>query len=82
MTLPVRRGGPLAERRFPGWDTEPLAEFSDLFGRMGTLLESTIGGAMGPMAEGMAWSPLARPMTPTLSKSRCPASSARTSTSR
>jgi HSP20 family protein len=59
MTLPVRRGGPLTERRFPGWGTDPLAEFNDLFGRMGTLLESTMGGAMGPMTEGMAWSPLA-----------------------
>ncbi|MCP8706774.1 Hsp20/alpha crystallin family protein [Streptomyces sp. AC04842] len=59
MALPVRRGGPLAERRFPGWGTDPLAEFNDLIGRMGTLLESTMGGAMGSMTEGMAWSPLA-----------------------
>ncbi|MEU5273991.1 Hsp20/alpha crystallin family protein [Streptomyces hygroscopicus] len=59
MTLPVRRGGPLAERRLPGWGTDPLTEFNDLFGRMGTLLESTMGGAMGPMTQGMAWSPLA-----------------------
>ncbi|PAZ17325.1 heat-shock protein Hsp20 [Streptomyces sp. SA15] len=57
MTLPVRRGtsGRLSERRFPGW-RDPLAEFDDLFGRMGSLLESTVGGAL---TEGAAWAPLA-----------------------
>lgn len=57
MALPVRRGTPgrLAERRFPGW-TDPLAEFDDLFGRMGNLLESAVGGSL-PSAEGMAWPP-------------------------
>ncbi|MFF4763988.1 Hsp20/alpha crystallin family protein [Streptomyces sp. NPDC001292] len=59
MTLPVRRGTSLTQRRFPAWSTDPLAEFNDLFGRMGTLLESTMGGATAPMTEGMAWSPLA-----------------------
>lgn len=57
MTLPVRRGtsGRLAERRFPGW-RDPLAEFDDLFSRIGGLLESTVGGAL---TEGAAWAPLA-----------------------
>ncbi|MBA2947569.1 Hsp20/alpha crystallin family protein [Streptomyces himalayensis] len=61
MTLPVRRGTPgrLAERRFPGWARDPLAEFDDLFGRIGSLLESTVGGTLTPVTEGMAWSPLA-----------------------
>lgn len=61
MTLPVRRGMPgrLAERRFPGWARDPLAEFDDLFGRIGSLLESTVGGTLAPVTEGMAWSPLA-----------------------
>jgi HSP20 family protein len=61
MTLPIRRGSPgrPAERRFPGWTTDPLAEFNDLFGRLGTLLESTVGGALTPLAEGMAWTPAA-----------------------
>lgn len=59
MTLPVRRGtsGGLAERRFPGWGRDPLAEFNDLFGRLENLMGSTFGGALAPMAEGMAWSP-------------------------
>jgi HSP20 family protein len=61
MTLPVRRGTPgrLAERRFPGWARDPLAEFDDLSGRIGSLLESTVGGTLTPVTEGMAWSPLA-----------------------
>jgi HSP20 family protein len=61
MTLPVRRGtsGGLAQRRFPGWGADPLAEFNDLFGRLGNLMESTFGGSVAPMAEGTAWSPLA-----------------------
>lgn len=55
MTLPVRHGmGRPAERRFRGW-RDPLAEFDDLYGRIGNLLESTVGGTMG--AE--AWAPLA-----------------------
>lgn len=59
MTLPVRRGtsGGLAERRFPGWGRDPLAEFNDLFGRLENLMGSTFGGALTPMAEVMAWSP-------------------------
>ncbi|MFE9442144.1 Hsp20/alpha crystallin family protein [Streptomyces sp. NPDC006602] len=61
MSLPVRRGtsGRLAERRLPGWVSDPLAEFNELFGRVGNLLESTVGGAMAPATEAMAWSPLA-----------------------
>ncbi|QOV40831.1 Hsp20/alpha crystallin family protein [Streptomyces ferrugineus] len=56
MTLPVRRtSGRLAER--PLWARDPLAEFDDLFSRMGSLLESTFGAA--PAAAGMTWSPLA-----------------------
>lgn len=60
MTLPVRRrtSGGLAERRFPGWTTDPLAEFNDLFGRLGSLMESTFGGTMAPITEA-AWAPLA-----------------------
>ncbi|GAB2903475.1 Hsp20/alpha crystallin family protein [Streptomyces deserti] len=56
MTVPVRRGpGRLAERRFPGFATDPLAEFNDIFGRLGSLLESTVG----PVTQGMAFAPLA-----------------------
>jgi HSP20 family protein len=59
MTLPARRapGGRLAERRFPGWAGDPLAEFDDLFGRIGNLLESTVGGGLAPTAG--AWAPTA-----------------------
>ncbi|MFI7504583.1 hypothetical protein ACIBVL_40130 [Streptomyces sp. NPDC049687] len=43
MTLPVRRGtSRLGERRFPGWTMDPLAEFNDLFGRLGNI-EITTG---------------------------------------
>ncbi|EKX65234.1 Hsp20/alpha crystallin family protein [Streptomyces ipomoeae] len=62
MTLPVRRrgaSGGLAERRSPGWSTDPLAEFNDLFGRLGSLMESAFGGPLASVAEGMAWSPSA-----------------------
>lgn len=57
MTLPVRRGttGGLTGRLMPGWK-DPLAEFDELFGRMGSLLESTMGGVL---TEGAAWTPLA-----------------------
>jgi HSP20 family protein len=62
MNLPVRRtSGRLAERPFAGWSWDPLAEFDDLFNRMGSLLESTFGttpAAMGT-ATATAWSPLA-----------------------
>jgi HSP20 family protein len=59
MTLPVRRHrtGGLAERQFPGW-RDPLAEFDDLFNRIGTLLESTVS-PLAPSAQGMMWSPMA-----------------------
>jgi HSP20 family protein len=54
MTLPVRRSsGRAAERPLTGWN--PLAEFDDLFSRMGTLLESTFGAS--PAVTGMAWAP-------------------------
>jgi HSP20 family protein len=57
MTLPVRRqrASRLAELGVPGWARDPIAEFDDLFNRMGRLLES----AVGPAAERMAWAPLA-----------------------
>lgn len=59
MTLPVRRstGSRLAERRFPGWAGDPLAEFDDLFGRIGNLLETTVGGGLTTAAG--AWAPTA-----------------------
>ncbi|MFC9916434.1 Hsp20/alpha crystallin family protein [Streptomyces sp. NPDC059862] len=59
MTLPVRRGtgSRLAERRFPGWAGDPLAEFDDLFSRIGNLLETTVGGGLAPTAG--AWAPMA-----------------------
>ena len=51
MTLPVRRSpSRLAERRFPGWAADPLVEFDDIFGRLGNLLESTVGGVTGGAA--------------------------------
>lgn len=58
MTHPVRRGGAprQAERRFPVWTRDPLVEFDDLFGRIGNLLESTVGGTL-PATE--AWAPFA-----------------------
>ncbi|GAA0920247.1 Hsp20/alpha crystallin family protein [Streptomyces thermoalcalitolerans] len=57
MALPVRRGAPggLTGRLIPGWK-DPLAEFDELFNRMGNLLESAMGGAL---TEGTAWTPLA-----------------------
>jgi HSP20 family protein len=57
MTLPARRqrAGRLAELGVPGWGRDPIAEFDDLFNRMGRLLESTVG----PAAERTAWAPLA-----------------------
>lgn len=59
MALPVRRQrGRTAEPvGFPAWTRDPLAEFDDLFGRIGRLLESTVGA--GPVAERMAWAPSA-----------------------
>ncbi|MEU6184049.1 Hsp20/alpha crystallin family protein [Streptomyces coeruleorubidus] len=47
--------GRLAERRFPGFAANPLAEVDDIFGRLGNLLESTVGGVTG----GIALAPLA-----------------------
>ncbi|GAA2656119.1 Hsp20/alpha crystallin family protein [Streptomyces vastus] len=59
MTLPARRatGSRLAQRRFPGWAGDPLAEFDDLFSRFGNLLETTVGGGLAPTAG--AWAPAA-----------------------
>ncbi|WP_225850447.1 Hsp20/alpha crystallin family protein [Streptomyces sp. HPF1205] len=58
MTHPVRRDRASRQpgSRIPGWSGDPLAEFDDLFGRIGSLLESTVGGAV-PEARG--WAPLA-----------------------
>jgi HSP20 family protein len=60
MTQPARRqrSGGLAERRFPGWTRDPLAEFDDLFQRMGQLMESTVGGGAAATAVAQ-WTPLA-----------------------
>lgn len=60
MTLPARRatGSRLAERRLPGWAGDPLAEFDDLFSRIGNLLETTVGGGLTPTMAG-AWAPAA-----------------------
>ncbi|MDN5384834.1 Hsp20/alpha crystallin family protein [Streptomyces sp. LB8] len=57
MALPVRRGatGGLTGRLMPGWKN-PLTEFDELFSRMESLLESTMGGAL---TESAAWTPLA-----------------------
>lgn len=55
MTLPIWRHRPVEARR--GWFRDPVAEFDDLFNRMGSLLESTVTG-YGP-AERAAWAPLA-----------------------
>jgi HSP20 family protein len=52
MTLPVVRGSQPAVR----WD--PLAEFEDLYDRMGALMGSVPGGPAGQLAL-LAWSPLA-----------------------
>jgi HSP20 family protein len=52
MTLPIRRHRPIAPR-------DPLSEFDDLFNRIGTLLESTVGAGFGPAAERLSWAPLA-----------------------
>lgn len=56
MTLPARRphAGRPAGLGVPGWARDPVAEFDDLFNRMGRLLESTVGPA-----EKVAWAPLA-----------------------
>lgn len=45
MTLPIRRQRPVVSR-------DPFYEFDDLFNRIGTLLESTVGPGYG-------WAPLA-----------------------
>src|SRR5437773_1022408 len=56
--LPVRRGGSLSR---PGsqaparWD--PLAEFEDLYQRMGQLMSGAFDGGWQPM--GQSWAPLA-----------------------
>ncbi|MFJ8197018.1 Hsp20/alpha crystallin family protein [Streptomyces sp. NPDC096152] len=59
MTLPARRQrvGALAEPGGTAWTRNPLAEFDDLFNRMGRLLESTVGPGATP-AE-MPWIPQA-----------------------
>jgi HSP20 family protein len=59
MTLPARRqrAGRPTELGVPSWTRDPLAEFDDLFSRIGRLLESTVG--VGPVPGTMAWAPLA-----------------------
>jgi HSP20 family protein len=55
MALPARRtGSRLAERRIPGWAGDPLAEFDDLFSRIGNLLETTVGGGLAATAGALA----------------------------
>ena len=55
MTLPTRRQRPMPESR-RSWGRDAMSEFDDLFSRMGTLLESTVGGGL---ARGTAWTPFA-----------------------
>jgi HSP20 family protein len=46
----------MLERRHPVW-RDPLAEFDELFGQIGRLLESTVGTSL--TGTEMAWAPLA-----------------------
>ncbi|GAB2888748.1 Hsp20/alpha crystallin family protein [Streptomyces mayteni] len=55
MTLPMRRQRPVIDGR-RSWGRDTMSEFDDLFNRMGTLLESTVGGGL---ARPTAWAPLA-----------------------
>ncbi|KRV51258.1 heat-shock protein Hsp20 [Wenjunlia vitaminophila] len=56
MALPARRRMTQpTESQSRGWVRDPLSEFDELFGRIGNLLESTVGGR----AAGDAWAPLA-----------------------
>ena len=59
MTLPARRQrvGALAEPGGHRVDTQPLAEFDELFNRLGGLLESTVGA--GATSAEMPWIPQA-----------------------
>ncbi|MEU1626767.1 Hsp20/alpha crystallin family protein [Streptomyces sp. NPDC020096] len=51
-----QRATRLAERQLPSW-RDPVAEFDELFERIGQLLETA--ATSGPQAERMAWAPLA-----------------------
>ncbi|ADI08346.1 putative heat shock protein [Streptomyces bingchenggensis BCW-1] len=44
------------EHRLSRW-RNPMAEFGELFDQMGTLLESTVGGAVLPAAAERVWTP-------------------------
>jgi HSP20 family protein len=57
MTLPIRRHRPVIDGRTGALARDPLSEFDDLFDRMGSLLETTLGGGYAPA--GGAWAPLA-----------------------
>jgi HSP20 family protein len=50
MTLPARRHRPMMSRY-------PFDEFDDLFNRIGSLLESTVGPGYTRAAERVAWAP-------------------------
>jgi HSP20 family protein len=52
MSLPIRRHRPMVAH-------DPLEEFDDLFNRIGTLLETTVGTGLAPGAERVSWAPLA-----------------------
>src|SRR5690242_13667612 len=58
MSVPVRRGraGLPVEHRLSGW-RNPMAELDELFDQMGTLLESTVGGAVPPAVAERVWMP-------------------------
>jgi HSP20 family protein len=55
MTLPVRHRGGLAERSFPGWRGS-VAEFDELFERIGQLMQTAV---MSARTEQAAWTPMA-----------------------
>lgn len=59
MTLPIRRHRPVVDGRHGVWARDPVSEFDELFNRMGSLLESTVGARFAPAGEAASWAPLA-----------------------